>query len=119
MRAETLRILSSPCFHSLIYYLTNIAELTHNIKVGKTQDFQSLCFQILCPFLIIFLFFRFAMLRTVQFYNQLRLMTVKINDVISDDILSSKAVFTLAQVLIPKLRFFFCHFLAQCFGIMI
>ena len=96
MRAEILQFLRSPCLHNLIDCLTYIAELSHNIQIGKSNNFQPLGFQIDCPLFIIFHFLGATVLGAVQLYHHFCLMAVKINDIIPYHILSAEAVFCTA-----------------------
>ena len=87
MRAETLRLRIRPFLHRHIDGLTNTPKPTDHIQIGKTQDLQTLAFQIAGPFSVFFLFLRVIVLGPIQLYHQLRPVAVKIYDMISDDIL--------------------------------
>ena len=74
---------------------------------------ESLRFQKRCPYFVMFHFYGGTMLGAIQFYHQFCLVAVKIHDVIPYHILSSESVFGATQILIPKMRFFLRHLLAQ------
>ena len=104
MRAETLRLRIRPFLHRHIDGLTNTPKPTDHIQIGKTQDLQTLAFQIAGPFSVFFLFLRVIVLGPVQFHRQFRLVTVKIYDVVPNDILPPETQRILAQESVPEER---------------
>ena len=57
------------------------------------------------PLFVVYHFLRRIMLGTVQFYHQFCFVTVKICDVISDDILPAKTAGIAAQESVPERAF--------------
>lgn len=88
-------------------------KLPQNFKVCKTQNPESLRFQISRSDAIFFCFFRFIVLRAIQFNYQFYSMAVEIYDIISDYILSAKTLLIFAQKTIPQKRLFLGHILTQ------
>ena len=68
------------CFHFIIYYGTYSVKIFIYIYIAKPDHFQSVCFQFACSFIIFSLLFRFIMSSAIQFYHQLGLETVKVNN---------------------------------------
>ena len=57
------------------------------------------------------------MLRTVKLDYQLCFGALEINDVVTNSALTIKVQRVLAEEVVPKTLFFFCHVLSQCFRI--
>ena len=93
-------------------------ELSHDCLVGIAQDCQSKPFQILVSFLIGCLSLLFIMLGSIQLNDKLLFVTVKICDIVSDDLLSAEVDRERTQKIVPKVPLFFCHVFPERPGIL-
>ena len=70
--------------------LTDSPEVSVDFIIGDTNDLQTVSLQKGSSFSILLLFFRFKMLRAIQFYDQIGFCTVKVNNILSYNLLPDK-----------------------------
>ena len=82
-----MRILS---LYDQVDVFTNTPKIVKNLVIWDSDNLQTILFQKFCTPLIFSLVIFLVMLRTVQFYDQLRLRTVKVRDIFSQHLLSGE-----------------------------
>ena len=107
--------LTEGLFNCSIDMLADSAKVLIDFVIGNADDFQAVAFQKSSSLGVVFDTSVLVMLRTVQFNNQFRFRTVEINDIFAQYLLPQKSDWIGAEIIVPKVSFFFCHFLAQMF----
>ena len=77
-------------FYFIFYYSADTVKIFINISVAKTNDFESIFFQLFGPYFILFLCLRVIMTTAIQFNDQTSFGTEKICNIISNCFLSLK-----------------------------
>ena len=83
--------------------------------IRYSDNSQSVFFKESRSFFVVLFSFLGIMSRAVKLYNELCLCTVKICNILTENLLTRKADRIGAQKIIPKMFFFFCHILSQHF----
>ena len=86
-----------------------------NISIGKTNDSTTERFQILCPLRVFLQTFRLIMLRAVNFYHKRYLLTKEIDNIRRDDVLPIEEMWTIPQIIVPKMAFLRSHMFPKFF----
>ena len=100
-----------PCkkiFNGCVDELANAPKIGVNLIIGKTDDLQIVSLKNLRPELILLFSLLRKMLRSVNFYDQFCRVAIKISDKISNRLLSAKARFVDAEIIIPQSIFLRC-----------
>lgn len=100
-----------------INHSTHAFKMFIYIQIGKTNHFDTKLIQPLCPAFIRDLSIFAIMLRAIQFNRYCCCITVKIQNVITDNSLTINLHGIISQKIIPKMLFFPRHFSAQRSGI--
>ncbi len=116
MSRELSAKLTEGLFYEVIKIFTNTPKVFMYFCVWYSDNRQSVFFEKSCSFFIVLLSFFRIMSRTVKLYDEIRFCTVKIRDILTENLLSRKANRIGAQKIIPKVFFFFCHILSYHFG---
>ena len=102
-----------PFFHHILYYSAARRKILMNLFICYPKYAQSKRFRIGCPFFIVFPCFLIIMLPTINFYDEFKFRTIKINDIISNHILTIKLISTSPQKIVPQMPFLRCHMASQ------
>ena len=106
-------------FHSLFHTKVNVFTYTAKVLeygiVRNPYNFQASGFQCFRSVRIFSLIFRVIMLRTVQFQDQSCIVTIKVNNIAVNHLLSQKTNRIAAQKVIPQAAFFLRHIFAKGF----
>ena len=103
-------------FYHVVDIFANSLEIFQNFRIRYSYYRQSVFFEKRRAFLIVrFSLFR-IMFGTVEFDYQFRFRTIKVCNILSQNLLSCKSGDRiLAQVIVPKPSFFFRHIFSQRF----
>ena len=95
--------------------LTDTPEIPHNFIIGNSQNLQAIALEKGCSFRVFFHAGSLKVLRTIQFNDQFGLCAVKIRNILAQNFLSGESGRVCPEIVVPKVTFFFGHFLAQLF----
>ena len=101
------------CLHNTVDFTADILEFSRYLRICKPKDGKSLCFQICGALSVLALTERLIMPGTVQFNDKLGLVTVKVDDIAANNILSAEWDGVFAEKSIPQKMFFLRHVFSQ------
>ena len=102
-----------PFPHRSVNHFAHSSKLEHNIPVRKSQYRKTLLLQISRTHPVIIYSFRFAMLGTIQLYNQLCLIAIKVRIILTNLILSFELDRIGFQKIVPQMALFLGHIFPQ------
>ena len=117
MQRELSAKLTEGLFHNVINIFTNTKKVFMYLCIWYSDNCQAVFFKKSRSFFIVLLFFFGIMPRTVKLNNELCLCTVKIRDILSENLLTRKAYGIGTQKIIPKMFFFFGIFFRNIFAV--
>ena len=105
-------------FYRQINHLTNIIKALQDIRIGKTQYFQTKCSQITGSKAVMFHSFRIIVLRTIQFHYQSGFCAIEIHDIPINHTLPSELYGVMPQKIIPKQVLFLGCVFTELLGVL-
>ena len=92
----------------------NAAKSVVDLCVGIAQDVQPERMQICVSFTVSFDALRLKMLRSVQLDHESGRMTIEVDDIGADDLLTVKGTGSGLEKIVPEMTLLFCHAASKC-----
>nr|WP_288219258.1 hypothetical protein [uncultured Acidaminococcus sp.] len=100
----------------LMDVLCDSVKIRHNISVGYPNDLIAKILKVVCPFSVLFFFFRSIVLAAVYLNDQLGFFTAEIYNIIAQNDLTPDSQRISSEKIKPKMPFFPGHVLPHGFG---